>query len=408
MLRVRRWLKSRSGNVAIITALVLPSLVGFCGLGAEAGYWYYRQRTMQAAADLAAIDGDQTLRYGGSSGAVTTSATTAATNNDWSSATGTITVNTPPTSGTHQDNQSVEVLLTENVSRYFSAVLMGNGTVPISARSVATFTPQGPACFLGLDHTKSKTVDFWGNATADFTSCNIISDSNAPDSFTVGGSANVTVPCVSAVGGSSVTATLTLTQCGTVNTNQPAAADPYASVPDPTIPPGCSNLGNGETPQPDHCYNGDSVNFKDTMNLAPGTYYFSGGSVQSTSTANVTGNGVTFVFTNNATFQFNGSSQWNLTAPTSGTYAGIVMWGDRNNDWQTNTLNGNDNSVFTGALYFPKEEVRFLGNFSGANGCMQLVADNIYYTGNGVFSTNCAGTGVHTIQTPGGPVALAE
>ena len=405
MLKVRRWLRSRSGNVAIISALMMPSIVGFCGLGAEAGYWYYRQRTLQSAADLAAINATVVLRDGGDSTAVTSAATADATTNGWHA--GSITVHTPPTSGTHQNANSVEVSLTENEARYFSAVLMGTSTVPITARAVATNQSPGPACFLGLDKAKSGTVDFWGNATADFTACNILSNSLANDGFKLGGSANITVPCVSSSGGSAVTASLTLTQCSSVTTQAAQAADPYSSLPAPTVPGGCSDLGNGATPLPGVCYNGNSVNFKTTMVLAPGTYYFSGGSVQSTASGNVTGVDVTFVFTNNATFAFNGSSQWNLTAPTTGTYQGVVMYGDRNNSWQTNTLNGNNTSMFTGALYFPTEEMRFLGNFSGANGCMQLVADDIYYTGNGTFSTNCTGVGVKTITTPGS-VALAE
>ena len=407
MSKVRRWLRSRSGNVAIISALVLPSLVGFCGLGAEAGYWYYRQRTIQAAADLAAVNGTIVLRAGGDSSAVTTAATSDATTNGWNSASGSIAVHVPPTSGTHQDARSVEVILTENETRYFSAVLMGTAKVPITGRAVGTYTSPGPACFLGLDKSRSKTVDFWGNATADFTACNVLSDSVADDSFAVGGSANVQVPCVSSSGGDYVTASLTLTSCGSVTLNAPQAPDPYAGVnPDPTPSP-CQNLGNGEVPQPGRCYNGDSVNFKTTMTLDPGTYYFSGGSVQSTSTADVTGNGVTFVFTNNATFAFNGSSHFNLTAPSTGSLQGIVMFGDRNNTWASNTLNGNNSSLFTGAVYIPTGEVRFLGNFAGNNGCMQLVADNIYYTGNGVFSTNCTDVPVKTINTPG-TVSLAE
>ncbi len=45
----------RSGNVAIITALAMPVLVGAMGLGGEVGYWYYRQQEMQSAADSAAV-----------------------------------------------------------------------------------------------------------------------------------------------------------------------------------------------------------------------------------------------------------------------------------------------------------------------------------------------------------------
>jgi hypothetical protein len=61
----------------------------------------------------------------------------------------------------------------------------------------------------------------------------------------------------------------------------------------------------------------------------------------------------------------------------------------------------------TGAVYFPSQEVDFLGNFSGQNGCLQVVADRIYYTGNGPFATDCTAAGIQDIPTPGA-VAMVE
>jgi Flp pilus assembly protein TadG len=43
------------GAVAVVTALVLPLLLGFVSLGTEVGHWYLAQREMQGAADAAAI-----------------------------------------------------------------------------------------------------------------------------------------------------------------------------------------------------------------------------------------------------------------------------------------------------------------------------------------------------------------
>src|SRR5690242_6888364 len=114
--------KDRRGNIAIITGLSLPAIVGFCGLGAESAYWYYRQRDMQGAADIAAYNGAISLRSGNSSSVVTSTATADAKTAGWDSSTGTITVNTPPTSGTHKISRAVEVILTENEQRYFTGL----------------------------------------------------------------------------------------------------------------------------------------------------------------------------------------------------------------------------------------------------------------------------------------------
>lgn len=49
------WLGDRRGNVAIISALMLPVLLGSFGLGTEVATWYGAQRALQNAADSAAI-----------------------------------------------------------------------------------------------------------------------------------------------------------------------------------------------------------------------------------------------------------------------------------------------------------------------------------------------------------------
>jgi Flp pilus assembly protein TadG len=50
-----RFWKCSAGAVAIMTALTIPLLLGVTSLGVEVGHWYMAQRTMQGAADAAAI-----------------------------------------------------------------------------------------------------------------------------------------------------------------------------------------------------------------------------------------------------------------------------------------------------------------------------------------------------------------
>lgn len=58
-------------------------------------------------------------------------ATTGASGNGWNGTNGTITVNNPPTSGTHQTNKAVEVILTQNIPRYFTSLFSNSATVTI-------------------------------------------------------------------------------------------------------------------------------------------------------------------------------------------------------------------------------------------------------------------------------------
>jgi len=51
----KRFWKCSAGAVALMTALVLPVLIGMASLGIEVGHWYLGQREMQGAADAAAF-----------------------------------------------------------------------------------------------------------------------------------------------------------------------------------------------------------------------------------------------------------------------------------------------------------------------------------------------------------------
>jgi len=397
---LKRFLKSRRGNVAIITALVAPVLIGFCGFGADAGYWYYRQRGLQSAVDIAAYNGAVALQNSATLPGITDASTSGATSNGWTA--GTITVNSPPTSGPNQNAHSVEVLLTENEPRYFTSIF-SNGTVPVSVRAVATYIQTQSACMVGLNKTKANTVQFWGNAYADFTACNIVSDSSSSSAFSVGGSANVTAPCVDTVGGSYVSATLTLTSCSSVTTKAPYVYDPYASLPTPSTGSCASSSGSPLNPGT-YC---GGLSLSGTVTLNAGVYVISGGDLKINANANITGTDVTFFLTDGATLQINGNATLNLAAPTTGTYSGVLFYGDRTQLTAKNTINGNATSNLTGAIYFPSQEVDFLGNFSGSNGCTQVVADTIYYTGSATFSTNCTNKGIKTIPVPGS-ISLVE
>ena len=51
-----RFVLDRQGNIAVIMALTLPVVLGGAGLGIEVTNWLMTQRSMQNAADAAAIE----------------------------------------------------------------------------------------------------------------------------------------------------------------------------------------------------------------------------------------------------------------------------------------------------------------------------------------------------------------
>ena len=151
--------------------------------------------------------------------------------------------------------------------------------------------------------------------------------------------------------------------------------------------------------------NGLSLNSTKTFN--PGVYVISGGSLTLNSNANVSGSGVTFYLTNGATIKFNGNAHMNFSAPTSGTYSGMLFYGNRNDPDGSPSFNGDATSQLTGATYFPSQSVTMNGNFSGANGCMQVIANTISLSGSSTISGSCPGTGMSSVSIPGS-VSLVE
>ena len=400
------WCRSRRGNVAIIAGLLMPCVVGLCGMGSDVGYWYYRERIVQAAADAAAYDGAVALSSGSTATSITSGASTSATANGWYSSKGTITVHTPPTSGTHQTSDSVEVILTETEPRFFS-LMFSNAAVQVRSRAVATYYSSGLACMLALDKTAQNALQFWGNSTDTMVNCNVMSDSINSQSLGIGGSANVTAPCVLAVGGVYVSSSLTLTSCSTTSPYSKPVLDPYRNTSAPPIPTSCTNVpGNatslttGSTHIIKICNN---LRINSSFTFGPGVYVINGGTFALDGLANVSGSGVMFYLTNGASVSFNATARMNLSAPTSdnayytGETAGMLFFGDRTMSNANQTFNGDSTSVLTGAIYFPSQTVQMNGNYSGVNGCMQVVADEISYSGNVRMSTNCSGTGLSGI-----------
>ncbi len=402
-----RFRRSRDANTAIMFGLTLPLIVGAAGLGVETGYWYFKDRELQTAADVAAYAGAVEKRGGATESEVDAVALNEAVEHGFETAIGSIQVNTPPTSGTHQDTKSVEVLLTVPAQRFFTA-LFAQTEVTLSARGVATYEDGDNACILALDPEASGAVTFTGNALTLINGCNVMSNSLADDSLIVTGSADVTVPCVLAAGGIAVDDGLTLTTCAEPNAYVPPAQDPYDDVPEPSVSGACQSLpsGNGAATLSPGRYCGGG-NLKGNKTFSPGVYIIDGGNFRINASANVVGSGVTFFLTNNATVDFNGTANITLTAPTSGAYKGLLFWGDDDNDYNFNKFNGTATSSLTGALYFPNQDVEFLGNFSGSNGCMRVVSRTMKFTGSTTMNSDCTAAGLDPITLPG-RVVLVE
>ena len=103
-----------------------------------------------------------------------------------------------------------------------------------------------------------------------------------------------------------------------------------------------------------------STNFNGsgTLKLNPGLYVINNGAMIFNSGWTVTGTGVTFYLANSSsTITFNGNVNATLSAPTSGTYANILMFEPTGLSTTNLPINGSSGDSFTGLFYLPSCKV---------------------------------------------------
>ncbi|MEK9279703.1 MULTISPECIES: pilus assembly protein TadG-related protein [unclassified Bradyrhizobium] len=405
----RQFARDQSGSYVIISALLMPVLVGTAGLGTEVGWWYYKHKNMQSAADSGAVSAATAASAGtdllSEANAVTANyGYTNAVNNV------TVTVNQPPKTGNFTSNpQAVEVIVSQPQPRLLSA-LFGSDPVLITARAVA-LPNSGTGCVLALNASASPAVNVSGGNQLNLIKCNLYSNSSASPSLNVAGSASVSANQVGVVGDVSGASSITATNG--IKTHILAVADPYANV-SPPSEPSCDNKkytinANGKTNSLDPgCYSGSiTVNAGATLNLNPGNlnpaiYYLDGANLSVAGNATITGNNVTLVFTgsgsNWGTASIGSNATINLTAPTTGSTKGIVMYGDRNMPAGTAfNLTGGSTQNFGGAIYLPKANLSFSGGNGTSTSCTKIIADTLTFSGTSNLQVNCTALGTATI-----------
>jgi len=392
--------RSTRANVATIFALSLPIVVGAAGFGVETSYWYYNSLRLQATADAAAYAGALEQISGSDKPTIVAAATQSAATNGLGS--GTITVNTPPASGPNTAKKAVEVIVGQNLNRMFTSIFT-QGQVPEQARAVALIINASKACVLALDPSASQAALFSGNTSVKIIGCSVMANSIASDAIKLQGSAALQADCLISGGGVSLSNPVT-TICAAPITQALPAADPFADLPAPAASNPCQNANKSTLKPGTYC---SGLSLSGTVTLQPGVYVIQSGDFKVNANANVSGDGVTIYLAGGSRVSMNGNATVSLSAPTSGIYSGVLMYGDRTSTGGQSTFNGTADSLLTGALYFPKQQVNYLGNFSGKNGCTQVVADLIQWSGSSNISQDCTSLGMRDIPATQS-VALVE
>jgi Putative Flp pilus-assembly TadE/G-like len=397
----RSFCQNQAGNYVITFALALPVLVGLSGLGTEAGLWFFKQQTMQGVADSSALSA-ATANNSTLDALVVQADGVAATYGYANGVNGVqVTVNRPPKSGSYTGTTSaIEVIVRQPQQRLLSRIYRSD-PVLILARAVATPSP-GQGCVLALDPSVSSAAALNGSAVVNLKDCGLYSNSqNAASSIQASGSSRLNALVVRAAGGVGGQSNMSTSQG--IFQNQTPTADPYANVDPGPKPSTCTKTNYKQTSGateigPGRYCGGLSVQ-GGTLKLQPGIYWIDGGSLKVNGGATLEGKNVTLVFTGTgsdyADAAINGGANVNLTAPTTGPTAGIVIFADRNTPTsKTFKLNGGSTQYFGGAIYTSTAALDFTGGSGSTTSCTQIVARTVTFSGNANLALNCAGSGV--------------
>ena len=391
---IKRLLGDRRGNALMIAGLSLPLVVGAAGLGTDTIQWVVWKRELQRAADSAAFAGVYAIAHGNVS---MTAAT--AVNNDLGKNNHTMVsllsgypqIAYPTGTGF---SDAVQVTLAVQRPLGFSGLFLSTAPV-VQTSATAAIIADGNYCVVALAPSGS-ALEIGGSTNVQM-GCGAISNSTDPlNAVGVNGNAHTFVADpVSSVGGT----TATINGSSDVRSFQLPMEDPFADI-SMDVPSGmtCTNYNhpsksdaNGQK-QPG-CYNNFTPG-NGTVTLNPGTYYLNSTDLSLAGQTRLVGNGVTIILTGSdpGSLTMAGNSSLDLTAPTSGPYANIVLMQSPNAEANNaNKINGDNNTLLDGAVYFPRGNVELLGSSTAAFQCAMLVAYTVDFTGSSTIQNDTSG-----------------
>ena len=419
----------QSGQVMIMFTLMLVPLFGMMGLVIDVGWMHFvkmsAQTAAQAAAEAAITDFHATVGGAitscGVNGVVCSSTPTTCpqnittpanslehgcmyaqahgfnSTNQWVTYQAGVngTPGTAPGSGTA--SYWITFRAIQKVPQMFSAIL-GNMSGMVAARST-TAVMGASDCIYVLNPTAAGAISV-GGAAGITSSCGIFVNSSSSNAISTWGGGSVSAPEYDLVGNTSSSLT------PAPNTGVTPIGDPLAALPVPATGPyvcdsahtNYTNGHNNDTIYPGTYCGGINVD-KGTVTMSPGTYVLVGGGLSANNSNSILiGTGVTIYNTyNSVTSPYNGAfagtnlaanSFVTLSAPNSGTYAGILFFDDRTAPASSENFGGGSTAVYQGTIYAKNAAISMGGNSSVGCKYTMVVADTFSLVGTPSFNND--------------------
>jgi Flp pilus assembly protein TadG len=391
---MKRIFPSERGQAIIVIALAVVALIALTALAVDGGNVYAERRRAQNAADTTALDSalakvrGQNLYTEGLARAASNHYVDSDPTSGQSTPDVNVEIYNPPISGAYAGNaEYIQAIITARVSTYFGRVI-GITQVTNKVEAVARAKPPifSPMFFgnaiVGLSPDDCKAIVYQGNANTTVTGGGIYVNSNCNGGgnqaafFNNSSSAQLTAPCLQAVGGIQYEPGAINIPAGCIITGAPP-------LPAPIYPnPVCSGNAekNGNTLSPGN-YSGTFPPSGVTQ-LQSGIYCITSGNFRLNAGDELNGSGVV-IRVDNGDVRWNGGATINLSAPTTGPFAGLLLYLPEGNDNEV-VINGNSSSTFTGTILAPSASVAI----DGTGGVTGLNSQVIGYTVNLTGTTN--------------------
>ncbi len=392
----------RDGTVAVQIGLMLTVLIGLASLGSEIPYVLHKHRQLQTVADMAAVSAAAT-RYQGDNLVALREARAVAAAAGVINGQGGVTVQLlrPPTSGRYAGNDSAVQVVINQPQRLELAKVLGLTNFDLRTSAVALQGRLGDYCILALDLGAQASVNLENDAALPNSGCDVGSNSASSASLAMG-SSSVIRGNTSVRGLVSRAANAVLSGSSNVE-NGPNIDDPYGTLPDtPALPctgqSGVGAAGGTFNLTPGHFCVGWAFGANTTLNLAPGLYVIDK-ALSLGDNAKVTGTGgVTLLINGDYEMLTGSNAALSITAPKTGTYAGVAIMSRRTADASTDHKFGKTLSLnIQGALYFPHQIVELRTNLSASSGCTQVIARIVRVQNSVQLGSHCSGNGTRAI-----------
>ncbi|MHC2019637.1 pilus assembly protein TadG-related protein [Methylobacterium sp. CM6247] len=383
---IRAFSAGRGGNVALIFAFVLPVMVGVGGLVIDFGAAVLEKNTLMTSAEAAALATASYIGAADRSAALATAQLYArqnrptvdqlVTNADlefgkWEN--GAFTVD--------ENANAVRVTASRTTAKGNSfktsfAKLFGSDFWEISASAIALANPM---CILILHPDHSNAFDIDPGAQIDAPDCGVQVNSKHHSALEIGSSSYVNVSSIRVVGGVGMHSTATVRPAPM--TGAVPVADPYASLAPPVNETcGGAKLINKDTAaktiEPSFAFCKGLTIDDASVTLSPGVYVIKG-PLTLKNGASIKGNDVIIYMDGlGSDIFFHSKTSFELKAPTTGPYAGMVLWSDKRNT-HDHDIYSKFGASAEGTIYAPSSQVEFENDVVWEANCIRIIVSRL-------------------------------